>query len=174
MTLYYLAYGSNLHPIRLTERIPSTKFVGVSLLDGYQLHFHKHGTDDSGKCNILNTNNSSHNVYSAIYAIDKEHKSLLDEFEGPGYVSKEIHVICDEKKLRCFAYFANDSHINDSVEPYHWYKEIVQLGAEYHGFPQDYISHILTFNSKHDPDHTRRDKHENLITKIISHSKDQK
>lgn len=163
MTLYYLAYGSNLHPIRLTERIASTKLVGTATLPGYQLFFHKRGQDSSGKCNILQTNNESHAVHTAIFSIDSEHKAILDQFEGPGYESREITVVCDDKELNCFAYFANDSHIEDDIAPYHWYKEIVELGAKYHNFPSKYITKIASINSKQDPDEIRREKHEKLI-----------
>ena len=54
--LYYLAYGSNLHPVRLTERVPSARFLGLTSLFGYQLRFHKrHEPDGSGKCNMYHT-----------------------------------------------------------------------------------------------------------------------
>ena len=49
----YFAYGSNLHPMRLMERVPSAKFVGTVEIKKYRLTFHKKSIDDSSKCNMF-------------------------------------------------------------------------------------------------------------------------
>ena len=49
-TLLYFAYGSNLHPERLRERVPSAESLGVARLEAHVLRFHKRGRDGSGKC----------------------------------------------------------------------------------------------------------------------------
>jgi len=55
-TLYYFAYGSNLHPLRLQARLSSAQLIGTTILPGYALKFHKLGHCLSGKCNIVRTN----------------------------------------------------------------------------------------------------------------------
>lgn len=45
-----LAYGSNLHPLRLRKRVSTANLIGIVEMQGYQLAFHKRSTDESGKC----------------------------------------------------------------------------------------------------------------------------
>ena len=45
--MLYAAYGSNLHPARLSRRAPSAEFVGTALLPGWELRLHKRGQDGS-------------------------------------------------------------------------------------------------------------------------------
>lgn len=49
-TIHYLAYGSNLHPIRMTERVPSARVLGAIELPDHLLAFNKRSTDGSSKC----------------------------------------------------------------------------------------------------------------------------
>ncbi len=53
--LLYFACGSNLHPLRLSLRVPAARFQGALALTGYQLRFNKRGRDGSGKGNLLPT-----------------------------------------------------------------------------------------------------------------------
>ena len=83
--LYYLAYGSNLHPVRLQNRVPSANFMGLVAMPGYRLCFHKrHHDDNSGKCNMYWTSEDNDVVYGAIYEMHSSEKSLLDQCEGTG------------------------------------------------------------------------------------------
>jgi len=52
MKLNYLAYGCNLHPVRLQKRVPSAVFTGMVELHGRILSFSKRSVDGSGKCTI--------------------------------------------------------------------------------------------------------------------------
>lgn len=49
-TVHYLAYGSNLHPLRLTARVSSARPLGTVPMPGYKIAFHKRSIDHSGKC----------------------------------------------------------------------------------------------------------------------------
>nr|MDQ2697092.1 gamma-glutamylcyclotransferase [Pseudomonadota bacterium] len=82
--LKYFAYGSNLHPLRLRERVPSATVLGVAELAGWRLRFHKRGQDRSGKCNIIPTGRSGDRVIGVIYAMAAADKDKLDAAEGLG------------------------------------------------------------------------------------------
>ena len=74
--LYYFAYGSNLHPVRLLERVPSAQLVGGMLSwSQHRLAFHKKSQDGSSKCNLVHTGEESDEVYGAIYQMDSAHKA---------------------------------------------------------------------------------------------------
>jgi len=164
--LNYLAYGSNLHPQRLTERVPSAQLTDRLTLPGYRLTFHKRGQDNSGKCNLLLTHDQNDAVHCALYRMATDHKPLLDQFEGPGYRDTEIQVQHNTGLINCFVYIAEPSHIDDSIKPYSWYKDIVLLGGEYHGLPEAYLTRIHQVASRTDPDPQRRKTHQDLIARL--------
>lgn len=150
--MYYAAYGSNLHPLRLTERISSARLVTTGFLPEWSLHFHKLSQDSSGKCNILP---GGYGIYVAIFDISAEDKLLLDEIEGLHIGYSEMAISLPEVG-DCITYVAEESHIDDSLTPYDWYKELVLLGAYAHGFPNDYVRQIESTPAHVDPDPNRR------------------
>jgi hypothetical protein len=169
--IYYYAYGSNLHPLRLLERVPSAELVGVAAHPKHKLYFHKRSNDGSSKCNMFNSGIESDVTYGAIYKLNSAHKSVLDRFEwmGSGYMDKQIMLTHDGKKYCCFTYCAQQSYIVDNLNPYHWYKKLVILGARYLEFPESYISSIETAQSIDDPDRIRKKERKELIDRIINY-----
>ena len=169
--IQYFAYGSNLHPLRLLERVPSAELVGTIALKRYQLRFHKKSNDGSGKCSLLYTSDVSNFVCGAIYYIDPAHKNELDKFEGKGcgYIDNHIHFNIGGNKYSCFTYVAQQTHIIDNLRPYHWYKQLVVLGARYLSFPGTYISAIESVESIKDQDSERTMQNEALINRIIQY-----
>ena len=169
--IYYFAYGSNLHPLRLTQRVESANLVTSAQVFGYRLKFHKLGQDDSAKCNLLYTGGTSDSVFGAIYTLSTRHKSLLDEFEGKGsgYADYEIEIPHRGGMLRCFTYLAQSTHIVESIQPYDWYKQLVVQGADYLAFPKPYIRDIQAIKSLRDPDTAREQRHESLLQSIANY-----
>lgn len=156
----YAAYGSNLHPVRLSERVPSAQLTGKGALEGWTLRFHKLSKDGSGKCNIIK--DESQLVYVAIYEIDDSEKPILDNVEGVGYgyQSEEVFV---KGYGTCFTYIAEDTHIDDSLRPYTWYKELVLVGCEYLKIPVSYIESIQSVDAMEDVDEQRVAKNMALL-----------
>ena len=156
----YAAYGFNLHPIRLSERIPSAKLLGKAILEGKALRFHKRSKDGSAKCNIVDE--KKQRVYVAMYEIDESEKSALDNTEGAGYGYR-----CEEVKVlgfgKCITYIAEDSHIDDSLKPYTWYKEMLLVGCEKLEIPKAYIEHIRCVDANEDLDQQRQAKNMELV-----------
>lgn len=169
--LHYFAYGSNLHPVRLMERVPSANLVATAHLDGYRLTFEKRSNDGSSKCNIVKSDVGSESVHGAIYSLDAAHRQLLDKFEGLGigYTDTRIEFGHQGQVFDCFTYLAKPSHIEGDLRPYHWYKEIVVLGAVYLGFPASYVNTIAAVDSMDDPDESRRQEHAALVRKVKTH-----
>ncbi len=168
----YFAYGSNLHPLRLSERVPSARLVGVSELPNYRLIFHKKSHDGSSKCNLIHTGCESDRIYGAIYEIDQAHKPVLDRFEGKGrgYLDTHLTLQHQGQEYECFTYLAQQSYIVGHLKPYHWYKQLVVLGARYLQFPDSYICSIDEVDSVEDQDENRRIENQTLIEKIINYS----
>ena len=162
--LLYYAYGSNLHPARLAARIPSSRFLGIALLPNYQLAFHKRGADGSAKCNALFSGDPEHQLPGALFQMRAAEKPTLDEIEGLGYRVDTLSVCLAGEMLSAFAYIAEDDYIDPQLKPYHWYKELVYLGALYHAFPAHLIEQIARVESIQDEDIERHQKNEQLLT----------
>lgn len=170
--LHYFAYGSNLHPVRLQNRVPSAEFKALVAVPGYRLCFHKrHHEDNSGKCNMYRTNQREDVVHGAVYEMKAKEKPLLDKCEGVGYRCDIIELEISSRTLECFVYIAEDSHINDELRPHSWYQNIVLLGAEHHGLPDDYINQIRAVITSDDPDRERHKNNYRLIEEMKAFSK---
>ncbi len=159
MTVTYFAYGSNLHFSRLKQRVASARVIDKAILPGYQLAFHKHGADDSGKCNIIVGDAEVHGV---VYEIAEREQSLLDEHEA-GYTFHQVKVDTRTGTMPAYTYIAHDEKINHDLLPYHWYKLYVLQGALSHGLDADYCSLISLQNSINDPDAERNDHHFSIL-----------
>ena len=147
----YAAYGSNLHPLRLSGRLSSARLVGTSFLSDWSLRFHKRSLDKSGKCNIVSGGNG---IHIAIFDISRTDKTLLDRIEGLGSGYTQISLAVPEVG-ECMSYAAEGSFVDDSLVPYEWYKELVLLGARAHSFPTKYLDDIERVIAAKDPDPRR-------------------
>lgn len=163
--LKYFAYGSNMHPFRLWQRVPSILVVEAVELHGHVLRFHKRSPDGSGKCNILATGRESDCVIGILYRIDSSHRHLLDQAEGlgRGYFHTELRLSGASGEHRAFAYAADPRYIDDTLKPYSWYKALVLGGARAHGLPADYVRSIERHASIEDPDRARHQEHLRIL-----------
>jgi len=168
--MHYLAYGSNLHPLRLMLRVPSARLVGVTRLEGHRLTFHKRSADGSSKCNLLVSGDARDIAFGAVFDIPLKEVALLDAAEGVGngYYKAQLKVNVSDACLDVFAYFASRSHLEIDLEPYHWYKGFVAAGARKHGFPDHYVQQITNTLSKFDPNERRRIEMDDLLVRLRS------
>lgn len=162
MKIRYAAYGSNLHPVRLTERLPSAQLIGPGFLPNHRLHFGKRSIDTSGKCSIAPEGSG---IRVAVYELNIADKRRLDDIEGVGrgYSDEIIEV---PGFSACSTYVGEPSHIDESLLPYDWYRELVLLGCRFHGFPAEYTAAIEALETVVDPDAERSAMNWRLIERI--------
>ncbi|MES2580506.1 MAG: gamma-glutamylcyclotransferase family protein [Pseudomonadota bacterium] len=167
-TIHYVAYGSNLHPTRMTERVPSARVLGVIVLPGYLLAFNKRSTDKSAKCMLYSQQTQPSQAYGVLYEFNSNEKKLLDNAEGlgNGYYEQQVNVPLNGIDYIAYIYMANSSHIDTSLPPYTWYKNLVLAGAVYHNFPAEYVQYIMDIASLEDFDIDRREKNNELLRQI--------
>jgi gamma-glutamylcyclotransferase len=153
----YFAYGSNLHPVRLSRRTPSARVVGSAVLLGHALRFHKLGRDGSGKCDAHPTGNPSDRVHGAVYRIDERERGILDQAEslGIGYDACRVEVLTAHGGLEVWTYLARDELKVPDIRPFHWYLDFVIAGARFHALPEAYVSLIEATASIRDPEGER-------------------
>lgn len=164
----YLAYGSNLHPVRLQLRIASVKSRGIICLSGYKLVFNKIGVDGSAKCNIIKEDKSV--AYCAVYEVTEMQIYSLDEFESSGRGYEKLRVTCrlDDRSEDCFTYIAMPEYIDDHLLPFDWYKEMVVVGARYHRLPIEYIRNIEAVQAIKDLDIQRVGQARLTLSKMLA------
>ena len=157
--MYYFAYGSNIAPARILERISSAELVSRGYLLNHRLSFHKVGQDGSAKCDAFETGNIRDCVLGALYRIDPAEKEQLDQVEGlgNGYDEKEVTIMSDSgKRMTALTYYA--TNIDTTLKPFHWYKGHVLIGARENDFPDEYIEQYLSVESIDDPDIERAER----------------
>jgi hypothetical protein len=157
----YFAYGSNMSTVRLRERVPSCKPIGVAKLPGYELRFHKRGRDKSGKCNAFASGNDN-GVVGVLFSFDPAERATLDQHEGlgRGYERAMVTVINDQgRRRKVLTYLATPDYIDDGLKPFSWYKDFVLSGGMEHGLPPEYIAkYIQPVEAIEDPNKARDKK----------------
>lgn len=153
----YLAYGSNLHPARLRERIGEVKLLDVVRLPGWRLTFDKRGADGSAKANLRPAVGSDAMAWAAAYALDSRQLPTLDRFEGcgRGYETVRLEVPVAGRPAECLIYLAPSHWISGDMRPYDWYRDLIMAGARFHRLPGEYIASIAATASIRDPDQKR-------------------
>lgn len=159
--IVYFAYGSNMSTARLRQRMPSCKPLGIAILPGHALRFHKRSTDKSGKCNAFAIGNDN-SVIGVLFSFDPAERAKLDEAEGvgSGYEHAMVTVINDKgRRRKVLTYLATPDYIDDSLKPYSWYKDFVLAGGREHSLPPEYIAeYIESVEAVEDPNKTRDKK----------------
>lgn len=164
--LHYLAFGSNLHPIRLGERVPSACLLGRIELSGYRLAFHKRGADGSGKGDLVHTGDAGDIAVGALFEMAGDEKPNLDAAEGAGYRDDTMRVHLDGRDYEAFVYIGEAPYIDPELRPYRWYRDIVWHGARFNGAPSDYLATIAAVEAVEDPDPERRERNHSLLERI--------
>lgn len=158
----YAAYGSNLHPRRIGERVPDARLLGTGVLEGHTLKFHKRSVDGSGKCNVVAGDDR---VHVAVYDLTDGAAATLDVFEGAGY-AREPRSIAPFGE--CFVYVASPAYVDDSLSPYTWYLALVLAGCEHLEFPRAYVDKLAAIESHRDPDAERHVRNMAIVRRALA------
>ena len=136
----YFAYGSNMSSLRLRQRTPSARALGIGRLPGHALRWHKLGRDGSGKCDIAESGEQADVVWGVLYRVALAEKPILDRIEGLGigYEEEEVRVETEAGPVAALTYKAKPGRIDAQLRPLADYKRHVLLGAREHGLPMAY------------------------------------
>lgn len=141
-TFVTFAYGSNMLTRRVRDRCPSSTPLGVARLDGHELRWHKRSADGSGKCDVVEVAATGSVVFGVLFQIEVAEKPALDSAEGlgNGYEQGTTSVTCNGESRNALIYVA--TAIDDSLNPYTWYKALVVAGAREHCLPGEYVAQL--------------------------------
>ena len=159
----YFAYGSNLWPPRLEQRVGPCRKRGIASLPGYHLRFHKRGQDGSGKGDAYRTDDRADFVIGALFELSARQCELLHGFEGRDYMPHDIIVRQDALELSVFTYLVVPQAIQPGLQPYSWYKDFVICGARYFEMPASYVQALVEQPAKQDPNPTRHEENRLIL-----------
>ncbi len=144
---------------RIRARLPQVKMLGMYQLTHHQLCFHKHGDDNSGKCDAFLTHRPSDRIFGALYQISFEEKVILDKVEGVGvgYDIREV-LVTNHQGVEQAAYMYYATKIKTELKPYSWYLNHVLVGAREIGVPSEYYQQIQAVAAISDPDRQREQR----------------
>ena len=163
MTAHYFAYGSNLCVARLQHRVPGARLIGTGELRDHELCWHKRSTDGSGKCSIRAKLEST--VLGAVFEIPPQQRYRLDLVEGlgKGYDQAEVLVSASDGPIHAWTYVAASTHVDDKLQPFLWYRDLVAAGTEALGLPSEYTAGIRAVRAESDRDSRRAGQNRSFI-----------
>ena len=147
MMVRYFAYGSNMLPQRLQRRCASARIDVMATLPGFGLSFSKISNDGSGKATIVSSTYAKARVYGIVFHLASDDMPVLDGFEGrgKGYQRLEnviVYAHPERHPLTVTTYIAEHDHMDDSLQPFDWYLDLVVEGARVGGLPKDYCRRL--------------------------------
>ncbi|MBT4710108.1 MAG: gamma-glutamylcyclotransferase [Alphaproteobacteria bacterium] len=152
----YFAFGSNMLTERLRARCPSAHPIGKGYAEGYRVRFSKRSEDGSGKATLVRA--SGHNAFGVLFTIAAPDVVALDKAEGTGYLRDDLFEITQfplGHSLTAATYHARPKAMDDGLQPYDWYQDLVVAGARQHALPGDYIDMLASVSAQPDPDPRR-------------------
>ncbi|MFZ2170707.1 MAG: gamma-glutamylcyclotransferase family protein [Methylococcaceae bacterium] len=136
---YYFAYGSNMLPERLLERIRKYHAAFPVSLPNYRFTYNKKSINGTAKANIVTSDGTV--VYGACFEIDDDDFAILTKYEG-GYDRRNITVKTSEgKDIEAVTYIS--SSIDNTRVASDEYKKLVLKGANYWALDKSYIQEYL-------------------------------
>ncbi len=140
MSLYF-AYGSNMNPQRIKERISRLPYKESASLPGYKLCFNKqaHKKPGIGYANVVQADGEA--VYGILYQVTEDELLQIDRHEGvrTGHYSraKVAVLIHDGKEVIAVTYVACPNRISDGLLPERCYLDHFLAGKD--NLPEAYV-----------------------------------
>ncbi|KAM9838456.1 gamma-glutamylcyclotransferase a [Aulostomus maculatus] len=146
----YFAFGSNLLKERLMLANPSAIFRTTGRLKDYVLNFglweqHVENAWHGGVATIESCPGAE--VWGVVWILSKDNLKSLDNQEGVSrglYSPLEVAIETDDGPVLCRTYQMNNF---TACPPSPQYKEVVCLGAEQNGLPEEYVKKLTSIQT---------------------------
>lgn len=150
---------------RIEARVAGASVVGTGFVRRRRFVYHKRSVDGSAKANAVLTSSDVDRVWGVVYRLGAKEKAILDRYEslGIGYDHQLIDVTVGNDNCRAWIYVARQEMIDDRLQPYSWYHQLVIRGAEEHGLPEAYVDQLRENPVVRDPDQDRHDRNLRLL-----------
>jgi hypothetical protein len=137
--VHYFAYGSNMDWPQMKRRCPSSRFVCVARLLGYQFGITRHSRlRDCGTANVYPA--AGGEVWGIVYEVCDEDLMILDGFED-GYRREILSVYPFDTARPSFAAVVYVAAVEENVpRPNAEYRRLMINGAKHWQLPQPYLA----------------------------------
>ncbi|MEM7625839.1 MAG: gamma-glutamylcyclotransferase family protein [Planctomycetota bacterium] len=159
----YFAYGSNLDPVQMKRRCPSSTRVGRAVLADHRLVFPLRSDGDwnggvagiepvapSGGRDAHSDDDPNAHVHGVVYTIDDADLAALDRYEAVDegmYRRERIGVVLDDgRRAEVLTYFAIADPAGPTP-PSKKYLGAILRGATHHGLPAAYLQHLAAIRT---------------------------
>jgi gamma-glutamylcyclotransferase len=145
-TLSYFAYGSNMDPKQIKERLGRIPKTQCASLKDYCLRFNKVDQKMAGVgyANIIHSRGKT--VCGVLYEVTEEEMNKIDHYEGisRGHYrreSVEVEIASDNNNRACaIAYIAYRGKIKEGLRPTAEYLKRLLAGRKY--LPEEYLKQL--------------------------------
>jgi hypothetical protein len=145
----YFAYGSNMHPHRLTERVGKLEPGVAARLTGYRIVFNKIGSKDrSAKANI-EIGDADSGVWGVLWVLSETQFEEICKIEQ-GYKVLDVELRHESSPISGKTLIALNDFIDNSLKPLNWYMRFVIDGARISGLPKDHIASLQEIQAIND------------------------
>jgi len=138
----YFAYGANIDPARMSERVPGVTVVGPAHLPDFRLEFTIRDREwGGGVANIRPY--SAERVWGMVYEGPDEAFAVLDTFRGDAshLLKDTVTVVMDDGERGAFTYRID--HVANHVKPSFRYLTHLTESMTAGGFPLEAIDSVL-------------------------------
>lgn len=136
---YYFAYGSNMLPERLLERIGKYHTAFPVSLSDHRFTYNKKSIDGTAKANIEPNEDTA--VHGVCFEIDDDDFAILQKFEG-GYDRRNVSVASREgKNTKAVTYISSSTDTTRVASDD--YKRLVLRGANHWALDNSYVQEYL-------------------------------
>lgn len=174
MTHAYFAYGSNLDPVQMKRRCPSSDFLGRAVLAGHRLVFPvrsdggwgggvagiepvqvARGTGGGGASGGVDpaaaTGDPATHVHGVVYTLNGADLATLDRYEAVAegmYRRQRVEVALDSgAPYETWTYYAIPDPAGPTP-PSKKYLSAILRGATHHGLPPAYLQHLADIRTR--------------------------
>jgi gamma-glutamylcyclotransferase (GGCT)/AIG2-like uncharacterized protein YtfP len=135
--LHYFAYGSNMDPRHMAERVPGARKVGPGRLDGFRLEFNVYSTEWNGGAANLELDRDSR-VWGVIWEVPEEQAGGLDAFQGHPTFFRREDVVVEGPSGPTIAWTYRVAHQQGSyVRPTDAYLRLIYSAIRVQGLPPE-------------------------------------
>lgn len=133
--LLYFAYGANMDPGQMGNRVPEARAIGPARLDGFRLEFSVYSTLWEGGATNLATDEEAH-VWGVLWEIPDD-MSGLDAYQGhPTFFRREdVHVQGPDGPVIAKTYRV--AHQKAYIRPTDTYLRLLRSAIRIHGLPPE-------------------------------------
>jgi gamma-glutamylcyclotransferase (GGCT)/AIG2-like uncharacterized protein YtfP len=134
--LLYFAYGSNMDPRHMHQRVPGARPIGPGKLSGFRLAFNVYSTEWEGGAANLELDPDAH-VWGVLWEVPEDEADGLDAYEGHPTFFRREDVVVDGPVGAAIAWTYRVAHQDGFVRPTDVYVHRMHAAIRMMGLPPE-------------------------------------